>query len=87
MDGLGGRTGWGVAVLALIFPGTNPPLFAYLLSQGMVMKAYLANIPTAVWALAALPALAATRCVVAVVLPQVVHAVVPNVLQTLMKLI
>lgn len=53
----------------------------------MVMRAYLANIPTAVWAVIALPALVATRCVVTTVLPIVVHAVVPEVVRTVLKVI
>ena len=53
----------------------------------MVMKAYLANLPTAVWALAALPALVVTRCLLATVLPHVVHAVVPDVVRTVLRII
>ncbi|MFY9562463.1 MAG: hypothetical protein WAQ52_19695 [Terriglobales bacterium] len=56
-------------------------------TQDMVMKAYLANLPTAVWALLALPALVVTRCVVATVVPQVVHAVVPEVVRTVLRII
>lgn len=53
----------------------------------MFMKAYLANIPSAVWALAALPALVLTRTVVATVVPCVVHAVVPDVVRTVLRII
>ena len=53
----------------------------------MVMKTYLANLPTVVWMLAFLPALALTRCVVATVVPQVIHAVVPEVVRTLLRII
>ena len=72
----------------------------------MVMKAYLANLPTAVWALAALPALVVTRCLLATVdhAPDlavghasvqrggdndvhVVHAVVPDVVRTVLRII
>ena len=55
--------------------------------QEMVMRAYLANIPFAVWALIGLPALVVTRCVVTVVVPQVVHAVVPQVVRTVLHII
>ena len=55
--------------------------------QDLVMKAYLANVPIVVWALLALPALVVTRCVVATVLPQVVHAVVPEVVRTVLHVI
>jgi hypothetical protein len=53
----------------------------------MVMKAYLANLPTAVWALVALPGLIVTRCVLATVVPHVVHAVVPEVVRSVLRII
>jgi len=53
----------------------------------MVMKAYFANVPTAVWALLALPALVATRCVLVTVVPEVVRAVVPEVVRTVLHVI
>lgn len=53
----------------------------------MLMKAYLANLPTALWVLVALPALVVTRSVVATVVPQVVHAVVPEVVRTVLRII
>ena len=51
------------------------------------MKAYLANLPTVVWALVALPALVVTRCVVATVVPHMVHAMVPDVVRTVLRII
>lgn len=51
------------------------------------MKAYLANVPSAVWALVALPALVVTRTVVATVVPCLVHAVVPEVVRTVLRII
>ncbi len=51
------------------------------------MKAYLANLPTAVWALVALPGLIVTRCVLATVVPHVVHAVVPEVVRSFLRII
>jgi len=53
----------------------------------MFMKAYIASLPTAFWALIALPALVVTRCVVATVVPLVVHAVVPEVVRTVLRVI
>lgn len=53
----------------------------------MVMKAYLANLPPAAWALMGLPALYVTRCVVTAVLPVVIHAVVPEVVRAVFRLI
>jgi hypothetical protein len=63
-----------------------PPVYV-LEPKDMVMKAYLANLPTSFWALIALPALVVTRCVVATVVPQVVHAVVPEVVRTVLRII
>ena len=51
------------------------------------MKAYLANMPTVVWAVAALPALVVTRCVVAMVFPYLAHALVPEVVRTVLRVI
>jgi hypothetical protein len=51
------------------------------------MKTHLANLPFAVWVLIGLPALVITRCVVTSVLPQVVHAVVPEVVRTVLRVI
>jgi hypothetical protein len=51
------------------------------------MKAYLANLPNTVWALIALPTLVVTRSVLAIVVPHVVHAVVPEVVRTVLRII
>jgi hypothetical protein len=53
----------------------------------MVMKAYLAHIPMSVWVLIALPAMVASRCVLLTVVPQIVRAVVPEVVRTVFKII
>ena len=53
----------------------------------MVMKAHLANLPPAAWALIGLPALYLTKCVLTSVLPLVVHAVVPDVVRTVIRMI
>jgi uncharacterized membrane protein len=55
--------------------------------KDMVMNAYLAKLPTAVWVLIFLPAMVVTRCVVATVVPQLVHAVVPDVVRTILRII
>jgi uncharacterized membrane protein len=64
-------------------------LLAVLVSElkDMVMKAYFANLPTAFWVLVFLPALVVTRCVVATVVPQVIHAVVPEAVRTVLRII
>lgn len=51
------------------------------------MRAHLANIPTAVWALIALPALVVARSLVATVVPVIVQAVVPEVVRTVLRVI
>lgn len=51
------------------------------------MKAYFTHIPPTVWALIAVPALVATRCVVTTIVPVVLHAVVPEVVRTVLKVI
>jgi hypothetical protein len=54
--------------------------------KDMFMKAYFANLPTTLWVLIAVPGLILTRCVVATV-PHVVHAVVPEVVRTVLRII
>ncbi len=61
-----------------------PAAFHVTQEQEMVMRAHLANLPFAVWALIGLPVLVVTRCVVMVVVPEVVHAVVPQVVRTVL---
>ena len=53
----------------------------------MVMKAHLANLPPTAWILIGIPALYVTRCVVTTVVPLVLHAVVPEVVRTVIRLI
>ena len=51
------------------------------------MRTYLPNLSAIAWALIALPAVVAARCVVTIVVPQVVHAVVPEVVRTVLRII
>jgi len=53
----------------------------------MVMKAHLANLSPVSWALIGIPALYVTRCVLTTVVPLVLHAVVPDVVRTVIGLI
>ena len=63
-------------------------LFCLVLQlKDVVMKAYFANLPSAVWVLVFLPALVVTRCVLATVVPQVIHAVVPEAVRTVLRII
>lgn len=52
-----------------------------------IMKAYLTNMPPIVLALIAIPVLIVTRCAWATVVPQVVHAVVPGIVRTVLHAI
>jgi hypothetical protein len=51
------------------------------------MRTALHNLSPTAWALIALPALVAARCVVMIVLPLIVHAVVPEVVRSVLHLI
>ena len=52
-----------------------------------VMKAYFTNLSAGVWVLVALPAVAIAYPIIMVVGPIVVHAVVPEVVRTVLHLI
>jgi hypothetical protein len=51
------------------------------------MKAYFTNLPAKAWTLMALPLIAIAYPVATVVVPAVVHAVVPEVVRTVLHLI
>jgi hypothetical protein len=51
------------------------------------MKAYFANLPPKTWALLALPVVAIAYPIVMVVVPAVVHAVIPDVVRTVLSLL
>ena len=51
------------------------------------MKAYLTNLPTKLWVLLVVPAVALAYPVVHIVVPAVVHAVVPEVVRTVLRVI
>ena len=50
------------------------------------MKAYFANLPTRTWALIVVPAVAIAYPIGKLVVPAVVHAVVPEVVRTVFSL-
>jgi hypothetical protein len=52
-----------------------------------VMKAYFTNLSVGMWVLVALPAVAIAYPIITVVGPVVVHAVVPEVVRTVLHLI
>jgi hypothetical protein len=49
------------------------------------MKPYLANLPTRTWALLVVPAVLIAYPIVRIVIPAVVHAVVPDALRTVLS--
>jgi hypothetical protein len=56
-------------------------------SRDDVRKAYLTNVPTKIWALLVIPAVAVAYPVVCIVVPAVIHAVVPDAVRTVLNLI
>jgi hypothetical protein len=51
------------------------------------MRTYLPHLSATAWALIALPVLVAVRCVLTTVVPHVVHAVVPEVVRNVLRVI
>jgi hypothetical protein len=51
------------------------------------MKAYINNLPTKIWVLLVVPAVLVAYPVVRVVVPVVLHAVVPDVVRTVLNVI
>lgn len=49
------------------------------------MKAYFTNLPTKVWALLVVPAVMLAYPIARIVVPAVVHAVVPEVVRTVLS--
>jgi hypothetical protein len=67
--------------------GTFPPVQAYPFYKVMVMKAYFANLPMRTWLLLVVPAVAISYPVVRIVVPAVLHAVVPEVVRNVLHVI
>jgi hypothetical protein len=51
------------------------------------MKAYINNLPTKIWVLLVVPAVLVAYPVVRVMVPAVLHAVVPDVVRSLLSVI
>jgi len=51
------------------------------------MKAYLQNLPTRIWLLLVIPAVMLAYPVVRIVLPAVIHAVVPEAVRSVLSVI
>jgi hypothetical protein len=59
----------------------------YLRDREVVMKAYFTNLPTRTWFLLVLPAVVIAYPVVRLVVPTVVHAVVPEAVRAVLSVI
>lgn len=71
-------------------PGDPGELFTWLFRtvwKEDVMKAHFTNLPTKTWLLLVVPAVALVYPIVHIVGPAVVHAVVPEVVRTVLKVI
>jgi hypothetical protein len=51
------------------------------------MKAYFTNLPTKIWLMLAVPAIVIAYPVVRIVVPAVIHAVVPEAVRTVLSVI
>jgi len=51
------------------------------------MKAYIANLPTRIWLLFAVPAVLLSYPIIRIVIPAVINAVVPETVRTVLHLI
>jgi hypothetical protein len=60
---------------------------SYLITKRKVMKAYFTNLSAGMWVLLVVPAVAIAYPLIMVVGPSVVHAVVPEVVRTVLHLI
>lgn len=58
----------------------------YLLEEE-VMKAYFTNLPTKTWVLIVVPAVVIAYPIVKIVVPAVLHAVVPEVVRNVLSVI
>jgi hypothetical protein len=63
---------------------SGPPVF---IGERMVMKAYFTNLPMKIWLLLVGPAVLIAYPVVRIVVPAVVHAVVPEAVRTVLSVI
>jgi hypothetical protein len=63
------------------------PEWARISSCGDVMKIHFTKLPAKIWALLALPVVAIAYPVATVVVPAVLHAVVPEVVRSVLSLI
>jgi len=65
---------------------TSPALCAYPLRED-VMKAYFNNLPMRTWILLIVPAVVIVYPLACILVPAVVHAVVPDVVRTVLSVI
>jgi hypothetical protein len=66
--------------------GTFPPPATYQ-SEEDAMKAFFQNLPTKTWLLLVIPTVVVAYPIVRIVVPAVVHAVVPEVVRNVLQVI
>jgi hypothetical protein len=66
--------------------GTFSIVHAYRLPED-VMKSYFTNLPTRTWVLLVVPAVVIAYPIVRIVVPAVLHAVVPDVVRSVLSMI
>jgi hypothetical protein len=71
---------------AALIQGTFSTLHPYLATVS-IMKAYFSNLPTKIWLLLVLPAIVVAYPVAKIVVPAVIHAVVPEVVRSVLSVI
>ena len=59
--------------------------FLRITNKELYMKAYINNLPTKIWVLLVVPAVLVAYPVVRVVVPVVLHAVVPDAIRTVLS--
>ena len=75
-----------LGMFLMVYPGTFGSPGAYLIQEDG-MKAYFTNLPASTWALLIVPLVAIAYPVVRIVVPAMIHAVVPQVVRTVLSLI
>ena len=78
---------WVPAVFMSKNRGTSLDPYPYLGSKEDAMKAYFNNLPTRTWLLLVVPLVVVAYPIVRIVVPAVLHAVVPEVVRSVLSVI
>lgn len=70
-----------------VFTGTFRAGHAYLSKEEDAMKAHFPKLPTNLWAVAAVAMILIAYPIARIVIPAVVHAVLPDAVRTVLRLI